>query len=181
MTKFVFATRSDYEPGLRKIEAKVKLKYIAVGWHSTLNYEVFTSALDIPKFGTVQYPYFSGNQEYLVSPFETKIVVRSIPQKSGGVLYSIDPTLNPNTFGFKPGGRYDGLALVGGSIIPNSLVPEVRRLGFRFGRTLTYGFRQIKDDRGYDWYVGPEALVLLQQEVRLVTTTWESLRMPASR
>lgn len=178
MTKFIFATRSDYEPGIRKIESEVKIKYIAAGWHSSPDYEVFTSAMDIPRFGLAHQPYFSGNQEYLVSPMETEIVARPIPQNSGGILYCIDPLQNPNAFGFKPAGRFDELTLVGGSIIANSFVPEVRKLCFKFGRVLIHGFRKIKDDRGYEWYVGPEALTLLKQKVRLVTTTWEPLRMP---
>lgn len=88
MTRNIFATRSDLEPGIKKMESEYKLKYTATGRHPSPQPEAFYSAFDIPEFGqSIRFSYkdrerrrypassYIETQKYLVSSLEMSISV----------------------------------------------------------------------------------------------------------
>ena len=192
MTRRFFATRADLEPGIRKIEADIPLKYIAHGWHLTPEPEAFLSALEIPEFGQavdVSYEFgdrrifkrdfYSGAQKYLVGFQEAKIGAKFVPQESGRIRYDAETGIdNPQAFWFQPGGMAGDAALVGGCIVEATLDPDTVKLFQKFRRTVLKGFVKLPDYYYENWYVGPEALDLLKQGVRLTTNDFRPMPIP---
>lgn len=171
--KLIFATKSDLEPGLRAIEARFPLKYVRAGFWRTPEYKAYTSALDIPELEKADHYIVDALQKYLVMLRSAEIFVRSSPQDAGGIHYMIEQERNPQAFTFQSGGWYEG-KLMGGFIYTSQVnPPEVIDLCRHFIRTVTKGFVKLIGyyDRGYrsPWWVGPEALCLLDSGVRLVT------------
>jgi hypothetical protein len=99
---------------------------------------------------------------YLVFDAATELKVREIPQRKGGVLYSADLEANPTGFGFRPGGLFEGRCLIRGSVGTATGDPVSIALCRAFAREVRRGFTKI-----HSYYVGPEAVRLLDEGMRL--------------
>jgi hypothetical protein len=170
----MFATRNDLEPGIRRAEARRKLKYVPTGFYPAPEYPVYYSALDIPNLGTTRSRIIQGN-EYLVYPAEAEVFTRAITQTDGSIFLQIFADAFPKAFLFRPGGWHTNPPdnrkhLMGGQAFPLSDDAEIRSICFSFWRSLTYGFRTLYDDyERSPWRVGPEAMEALKQGARLIT------------
>lgn len=112
-TKFFFADLEDIVTILLDFEQGKELWY----WES-----IFQSGLEIIKHESIINFAFNHNtassdqyislKEYLIMPKNIAINYREVPQRKGGVYYSIDPFENPNALGIKIGGVYPGRYLV---------------------------------------------------------------------
>ena len=179
-----FSTKTDIEPGLRLIDQKLKVKYIERGLHSSPDCVVYYSALDLPNLGLVASCAASGNPQYLVLPVETEIVIEPVKQFDGTTLYWTGFELNRDAFWFRPGGWHGNAALLGGDIAMLRSSDKVYSYYRPFAQALTKGFVTMLDALRYKWYVGPEALSLLNQGIRLITRdasapgTSEDLKRP---
>lgn len=115
----------------RTVEAETPLKYIARGFHTSPNSEVFHSALEIPQFGHLICLWYQfgersvdpGNymsfQQYYVCPADSEFGVKAIPQDAGGILYKVGSDLNLHCFEFLPGGLDRNGDLFGGYFAPS--------------------------------------------------------------
>ena len=168
--KFFFATKADLEPGLKKVESWLSIKYVQSGFHKSPDVTTYRSALDIPDFGvSVSGWFYSG--PYLILPADTEIYAKPIPQSAGGILYQVEPQHNPEGFWLRSGGWYTKKkrrALVGGEVAGYAQDADVRRMFSRYIRTLTKGFTVVPDQYNCKWWVGPEAMNSLQAGTRLV-------------
>ena len=112
----LFATRSDYEPVIRAVEARHDLKYVLNGLFISDAIVAVSSALDLADLGVAFGKDAVQENQYMVLPADEEVVVRAVPQNSGGTRYAVDLLANPSAFGFQPGGLLDGLNLVSGSL-----------------------------------------------------------------
>ena len=105
--------------------------------------------------------------QILVLPQNSKPKIRRVRQKEGGVRYSLDQRLNPDSAVFSPGGVYgDQRVLVCGHIGTASESRVSIELYKAFVRLVTKGFEKIRAYR-----VGPEAARLMDEGYRMVTTS----------
>lgn len=177
-TRSFFATRADLEPGLVRIETRFDLKYVCKGVYDTADYPVYKSALDIPSLGVAKCDYVSGIEKFLVSLANAPMKVDAVAQVAVGTKYFIEFAGNDHSFWFQPGGTFRQVALIGGSLAPNATVPDVVQLFEKFARDVLLGFTRVKDRRPHTWYVGPHAMQMLRDGVKLVTDIADRLKLP---
>lgn len=131
----------------------------------------YKSLLDAPSLGINATGNHTTGDSYLVMREGVRLSVRKIPQRKGGVMYSVDQDTNPKSVVFWPGGLYKNEALVCGHIGTISESSESVDLYDAFCAALLKGFTKIKS-----YHVGPEALRLLETGWRLVTISVRSPR-----
>lgn len=173
----IFATRSDLEPGLRSIESQMPLKYIEMylyvtgrkdSWmivpHESPEFKSYTSLLAANRLGINLTGQSITGDNYLVVDAATEIRIREVPQRKGGVNYIVDDQSYLTAIFFRPGGFYQDHCLISGNIGTASVHPQSIELYNNFTRAVTKGFKKIGNYR-----VGPEALCLMENGMRMVT------------
>ena len=163
----VFATREDLVARAGDIEAS-PIQYVDCD-ELDGRVQTYRSIVEIPDLGTNKTDSHMTGARYLVIRNGVKPVVRTIPQRKGGVRYSLDQRSNPQSIVFWPGGSHESDVLICGHV---GTISEDRRsveLYESFCRGLLRTFVEIK---GY--HVGPEALGLLKAGGRLVTVSVRS-------
>jgi len=173
--KQFFATKADMEPGLRAFEAQWRVKYVETGFRPSSDVETYDTAFDLPNLGFSAHHSIIVSPEYLMFPKEAGVVTRPVRQHDGKLLYLTEWKENPSAVIFRPGGWYNNQALIGGSMGMYSSSEDVLAYYRPFARALAKGFTVLPDVLRYKWWVGPEALTLLDAGVRLVT---RDLHMP---
>jgi hypothetical protein len=175
--KHIFATRSDLEPGLSLIDSQRQLKYVAlclysatsrgtfiVVPHKSPEFESYTSLLGVDRLGINLTGQHVTGEDYLVLDSGKELEIEAVPQRKGGVHYFAGQLLNPSSICFAPGGLYQNQCLISGRIATISEDLESIKLYREFTRAVTKGFNKVGN-----YYVGPEALRLLDQGMRLIT------------
>ena len=112
----IFATRGDVLALLGSVEETRAIQYVLVGLFDREPPIVATAAHEIENLGIAQ----SGDQNlvpaFLVQDPKSKVNVRRIPQRRGGVKYAIDQLKNPKSVVISAGGEYREEALIAGQI-----------------------------------------------------------------
>ena len=175
------ATLNDLTPRLEQIEGRFDLKYIPLGGQKSAAGDVYTSIFVTPNFGVSQSGHFTLNDGFLVCPADKEFVIEVVPQRASGIRYLVESASNPGAFGFYPGGMAEPDRLIGGYIWPNTIEPSVRKLCFAFSRLLLKGFEPVLDADHDPWWVGPEAMQMLQVGDTLVTGTPWPLALPVDK
>jgi hypothetical protein len=161
---YLYATRADMEPGLNAVEGQKALQYVRRGLFESPQVQVVSSALEIPDLGFARVGDLILANRYLVLDASLEVKIREVPQRRGGVRYAIDEVANPTGMIFVPGGLYEGREdryLIVGEVVATG-DPRSHELYRLFVPLLVKGFTKIKS-----YYVGPEALRLLREGVRL--------------
>ena len=163
------------EPGISAFEAKWKVKYVRTGLQPSPDIETYYSALNLPGLGFAAAGDVSSNTGYYVLPIEADVVVEHVLQHDGQILHRANQKDNPSAFLLRPGGCYedkrwhDGRVLIGGDMGTLSTAEDAHTYYRAFARAFTKGFTTISDVWNQKWSVGPEALILLDTGVRLIT------------
>lgn len=161
---YYWATRSDIEPGLIRVEADRKVKYVLATFNESPKVIEYSSYVGIPGLGVSQTGRPTHEPFYLVLGIDTELVVRPVPQRKGGVRYSIDQRENPTSIVWSPGGLHEpSRSLVRSDITTISADPRSLDLYKFFVSRLTRGFKTIEGFR-----VGPEARELYGADIRLM-------------
>jgi hypothetical protein len=166
-----FATKDDLLPGLQQIELKRTLKYVLAGKLERPERVTYDSLLDFPQLGTNLSGSHVIGPHFLVMDQNEEPVVETVPQQDGGVLYFLTQLKNATSIVFWPGGLYEEKNLICGHINTASDNKESLDLFRDFSRTITRDFKKIGS-----YFVGPKALVLMSQGVRMVTISIKSPR-----
>jgi hypothetical protein len=157
-----FATKADLESLLRAVESERPLQFVLAGLFDSPQVQAMNSLLNVPTMGFA--PSGDSNHEprYLVAHRDLPIEVRSVPQRRGGMKYSVDQQTNQKTIVFLPGGVCEPTCLIAGQVGTISEDATSLELFQLFSRTLRREFAKIKSD-----YVGKEAGELLDKGWRL--------------
>lgn len=179
----IFATRTDLEPGLRLIESQHRLTYTArfsyslskdrmiIVPHKTPEFETYDSLLKVERLGINCTGEHHTGDDYLIVEGASDVRLRSAIQRKGGIHYFVDQEFNPKSICFSPGGIYEEHNLICGHIGTASEHPESITLYKMFTKAITKGFKKIGN-----YKVGPEALHLMSQGIRMVTISVKSPR-----
>ena len=122
----------------------------------------YSSGLSLPNLGRSSSGEHLGEPRYLVVPAGTDIVPIPVRQRSGRLLYAIDPREISGSLIFHPGGLYGAGALISGEVgasVDDVLSRQMQRI---FQSEFFREFRRI-----WDYHVGPEAVRLLSAGARL--------------
>lgn len=119
-----YATAQDLAEVLVELEQATPVQYTRSGLFGTATVKTYDSYADIPDFGRCVHSTAVANPTYLVSVRGDPIIVRRVPQHTGGVLFAIDQHLNPNTIAIRPGGRFGNGAILCGMLGTISQRPE---------------------------------------------------------
>lgn len=155
----LFATRLDYEPVIRAVEARHDLNYVLLGLFTSNEIVAVSSALNLVDLGVAFGSDAVHENHYMVLPADKEVVVRAVPQRSGGTRYAVDLLANPSAFDFQPGGLVNGLNLVSGSLGVVSSEAKASAYYCSFIREIKRHFTYIN---GY--WVGPDAVHYLHAE-----------------
>jgi hypothetical protein len=161
-SKDIFATRADLIPGLESIESKHNLQYVLFGMFKSSTIAPIFSALEIEDLGIAHHGDCNHEKSYIVADAATEIKLEKVHQRNGGVLYSVGLVVNPAAFVFRPGGMFEDRCLIGGHIGTATGDPTSIALWRAFVREVIRGFTRI-----HSYYIGPEALRLLDEGMRL--------------
>lgn len=102
---------------------------------------------------------------YLVFEKGLSITVRSIPQRSGGIKFAVDPMENIHTMVLHTGGLNDHGRIIAGDISVATGSQAGEGIYSLFAKEIRRKFEKIRS-----YYVGPEALKLFDNGVRLTPT-----------
>ncbi len=110
-----YATRTDIEPVLREVEAKIPVVYVEAGLFTDAEAQVFSTGLDLPDLGQCHSPESVQGRSWFMIPADQEPRRRIVPQRRGGVRYSMDPQQCPMFVVFRPGGVHQDRAIIEGS------------------------------------------------------------------
>ena len=157
-----FATPDDLDPVFARVEAKWSLSFAPTGLFETYQVAPFSSGGSLP---TLRAPAAKSAAEcatYLVTRAGTPINVRSVPQRTGGMLYAVDQLANPDSVTLTHGGLCSPGVLISGRVATVSSTPFAKQLQTAFSNAIGKFFTRVNA-----YYVGPAALELLRQGCRL--------------
>ena len=102
---------------------------------------------------------------YLIFDKGLSILIRSVPQRRGGIKYAIDPMENKPTMVLHVGGLLGSQRLISGDISVATGDKKADEIYALFAKEIRRSFEKIRS-----YYVGPEAVKLLDQGFRLTPT-----------
>ncbi|HEY6619968.1 MAG TPA: hypothetical protein VIY68_10510 [Steroidobacteraceae bacterium] len=164
-----YATTRDLTPVLAQLETLRKLQYTPMRLVVSSRPETYLSYADIPDFGRTCDPTAVMNQSYLVAPQGTVVQVKSIPQRIGGINFSIGQGLNKDTVTLSPGGMFGQDVLLYGSI---GTVSESGTSLDLYDFIVEPYLARFADVHGF--FLGPEAFDLWKSGVRLTVSATAS-------
>ena len=145
-----FATGADISSLAKAINLMHPVQFVVAGLFDTPVAEVSYELVNPMPLTT-----------YLVVDRNSLISIRTVPQRGGGVKYAIDQMQNSNATSFRFGGFLEDRLVAGqfGASESNELSSIISKL-------MRKQFEKIKS-----YYVGPEAVRLLDSGVRLTPTS----------
>ncbi len=156
MQRNFFASGTDLLPVLEQVERKHRITYVAAG--------LFTSSSSARIELGAALTAFDRDTDvgYLVTPATVEVQVRPVPQRSGGILYAVDELANPLSITLRLGGMVDTSVLLPGVVGTGSKEGQSVVLHRAFVSAIGKYFKRVQS-----YWVGPTALTLLAQGVRL--------------
>jgi len=171
-----FAASVDLLPSIAAFESRHAVKYLLTGMFESATTEMYSSGALIPNLGVSVHGHQASEQTYMVLDAKAEIHFREIPQRQGGSLYSLDLLRNPNWFSLTPAGIFDGRFVIPGGIGTTSKNSVAEALGRDFAREIKKRFTKI-----HNYYVGPNALRLMEEGWRLTLSTQTSVEFDLRR
>ncbi|PSL15112.1 hypothetical protein CLV44_1056 [Marinobacterium halophilum] len=150
---FYFATKADMESGLEKIESEVSIKYTRLGLFDSPETTEYKTYKDFPDFGLSTQGTTNSQPIYLIYPSDFKVVPKEVPQRRGGIKYSVND-MNKQMeicFRFVPSGEYEEAYLIPGEFSPG-ISDFSTSLYKTFRKVFLKNFKKVKS-----YSVGPEA------------------------
>ena len=156
-----YATQNDLFDLLGSLSAPGNLAVTESGLFE--HPEVRTSALEQAEhLGISESGNHVTDKTYLIHKVAETIDVREIPQRRGGVRYSVDQQMNPHTVGLRAGGTFGENVVISGQLGLGTGDPRSDELAKLLLREMKKRFTKIKS-----YYVGAEALSLFDSGARL--------------
>lgn len=157
-----FATKDDLESLLRAVESEQPLQFVIAGLFDSPNIEPMESLLGVSNLGSVAVGDANHEPAYLVARRGVPIEVQPVPQRRGGVKYSLDQLANPKTIAFRTGGTFGETCLIAGQVGTASDDSGSLELFKLFSKQIRHRFTKVKS-----FYVGREAGKLFDNGWRL--------------
>ena len=157
-----YATYDDLRVVLEKFEAQQDVEYVQTGLFDTDSPHVFGSYRTINSLAVSTDGDANHVPGYLIIRKASRIVVRKVPQKTGGVKFAVDQSQIPESLYFQSGGMYSNTMIVPGRIGIIDQTAASKRLFDIFAKFVMKDFLKVKS-----YYVGREAHALWRNGIRL--------------
>jgi hypothetical protein len=157
-----FATADDLVPVFELVESGLRLAYTPTGLFETSQQPRFISGKALP---TLRKPAGASSincPTYLVTPAGTRVVVRTVPQRAGGVRYAVDQLANADSVALTHGGLFSPEILISGRVATVSKTPGAKEIQAAFSKAIGKLFKRVGA-----FHVGPEAAQLFDGGCRL--------------
>ncbi len=161
-----FALKNDLLAVVETVEHGRPLKYVRTGQFDCPESDSFGAGAEIPGLGTASADSSVNNQSFLVTNGELPVNWRRITTNTGVQRYCLDQLANPESITFTPSGRLDEGVVISGRVGTASDSPIAQELMRRFRAAFKKHFTKVRA-----YWVGPEALALLQAGKRLADAT----------
>jgi hypothetical protein len=159
----IFATPGDLAKLLSAAESKMAIAFYDAGLVEKTTADKSLSSDEVVRACAASGKEF---RHFLVVPVGTIINVEEIPQRKGGMHYSVgDQRLNPRSIRIAPGGMVNPMMLLKGQIDTISDTPESLALHGTFAKVVRKQFTKVQE-----YWVGPEAIQILDGGGRLAIT-----------
>ena len=157
-----YATAEDVGEVLSGLEAMQAFQYTQTGMFTQRERPIMDSFREIPGFGIAVHPTAAGNPSFLMALRGESVESEEIPQKAGGVLYSVVQRSCPNAIFLKPGGRYGVDVILNGMVGTVSIAPQSLTLYRIVAKVFQQKFSPVNE-----FLVGPRALQAWNAGARL--------------
>ena len=157
-----YAAANDMSDLLAALEAAQDVQYTRTGLFAEREPVTVRSFRDLPGFGIATRPNATANPGYLLSLRGESLESTEIPQKTGGVLFSVGQSANPNTIHLRPGGRYGQDILLNGTVGTVATSQQALILYSIVSKLIRKKFTPVNE-----YLVGPEALEAWNAGARL--------------
>lgn len=159
-----FATRADLSLISQICEHSKQIKYILFGLFDESYLNSYSSLLDWKNVGSNLKGNTTSTECFLVLEREATVNFEVVPQRKGGIKYSVDQSRNPTSIIFRPSGLYNETSLIAGNLGTISTHPTSIELYNLFRKTIQKHSKKVGN-----YYVAEDALELMKQGVRMVT------------
>ena len=157
-----YATTTDMVEVLSTLEAAQPFQYTLTGMFRERQPTTFRPFREVPELGIAAHPSAVGNNSYLMALQGEGVDSEQVPQKAGGVLFSIDQTSCPNAIFLAPGGRHGGSVILYGMIGTISTAQQSLALYKIASKHLRQKFTPVDE-----YWVGPDAMRAWKAGTRL--------------
>lgn len=161
-TILFFAVQADLRPVLQAVEDKVAVHFAECGLFHSDVIDRRTNLSALPELGIAKYGDANFEDTFLVLPGTASVVVRSVPQRQGGLKYAVDQRENPGTVVLRPGGFWGDSSVIQGMVGSVHGDPIANELLASFSKEIKTRFTKIKGV-----WVGDVALHMLNSGMRL--------------
>jgi hypothetical protein len=110
-----FATRTDLLDLFMKIEANRTIHLAEAGMLDQADLVVYPSASQILGLGEIRVHESVQGRILLITDVAIPFVNEPVPQRCGGMRYSVSQKANPNTISLAPGGQFDDHTILAGN------------------------------------------------------------------
>lgn len=158
-----YATVEDLHDGLASFEEACAIKYVRTGLFDSPEPIVYMTYRDIENIGLSLDGRIESLPTYLILERDDSIEVKEVPQRRGGVKYSINSRTISSSITFTPSGVYEDECIIYGTITGVDVTDEKSKNLFKlFGKHVLKGFEKIKSFK-----VSPSAANKLDGGMRL--------------
>jgi hypothetical protein len=157
-----YATYDDIGEVLEKLEAREDVMYVQTGLFDSDRPHIFESYKAINSLAVSVDGDANHVPGYLIMRKASQIVMRKVPQKSGGIRFAVDQNLIPDSLYFQSGGMCSNTIIVPGRIGIVHQTAISKGLFEIFARFMVKNFSKVKS-----YYVGREAYALWRNGMRL--------------
>lgn len=158
-----YASVEDLHAGLARFEEACAIKYVRTGLFDDPDPIVYATYRDIENLGLSLDGRIESLRTYLILECDDDIAVKEVPQRRGGVKYSINSRTTPSSITFTPSGVYEDECIIYGTITGVDVTNEKSKNLYKlFGKHVLKGYENIKSFK-----VSPEAAKMLDSGMRL--------------
>jgi hypothetical protein len=172
-----FALSHELLAVLCKAELATPLHYCRAGLFETHEVAVYGTVKGIPKFDRIETYATITCKCYLAAKRTRAFAYSEVQQRKGGIRYSIDQSMNPETVALTVGGLFDANTLLAGDIGTCTNSNESLELMKTYRRIIRSHWMAV-----CEFWVSPEAEAMLDRGARLTmnarASTMYDLRRP---
>lgn len=162
METVFFATKSDLEDSIQRLESGLEVEYVRTGLFDSREYERKHTLMFLPELGLNPSGAVNLAASFLIVHKNSEIRVRSVAQRKGWFKFAIDQLENQETVQLRLSGMYDEHTLLPGRIAIAKNNEAAKTLYNSIRKLFCLGYKDVKG-----WKIGPEALKLFEQGCRL--------------
>lgn len=161
-----FAIDEDLNSILEKVEEDFEIEYVLMGRFEADEPVRYSSFREIPNLGFTDYGDWAGlNHRYMIKSKGSALKIEEFKLSKGGVVFLIDPKLNPDVVELTPKGIYTKKENV--IIAGRTAIVSEHQFSNAIYQSLSSQIRK-KFKRIGVFYVGPQAEEKLKEGWRLV-------------